>query len=247
MRNFFIVGHNPNKVADAINYLRAGANALEPDIHFTNGDYYMGEGTTSTDLSLTAYLQSLTQLLNTDPSLIPALIMFDTKNSSGNIIPLFNIIQINFALQFNGTAILITRSQATEDEHSFFAPAANNLLANWALGVDEHTEPEFTDAFFKSMNIPRYTYADGISIQIPILTRIFWNRIKRAIKTRDTGKSFKITYSWTLDSNADIKAFLKLNADGMITDNPSALRQIITSPPFSTKYQLAKVGYNPFA
>jgi hypothetical protein len=31
MRDFFIVGHNPNTVTDAMNYLRAGANAPEPD------------------------------------------------------------------------------------------------------------------------------------------------------------------------------------------------------------------------
>jgi hypothetical protein len=197
MRQFFIIGHNPNKVADAINCLMAGANALEPDVHFTNGTYYMGEGTTSTDLSLAGYLQGLTLALNTNPALIPALIMFDTKNSNGSIPDLFNCIEINFSVQFKGTAIIVTRSQATEDDHVFFAPGALLLSPNRALGVDEHTEPEFVDSFFKSINAPSYTYADGISIQVPLLALIYKGRIKRAIAMRDAGNSFKLVYSWT--------------------------------------------------
>ena len=65
---------------DAIRYLQSGANALEPDVHFTNNDFYVCEGTTSTDLLLSAYLQGLSQQLIVNPGYTPALIMFDTKN-----------------------------------------------------------------------------------------------------------------------------------------------------------------------
>jgi hypothetical protein len=245
MRQFYIIGHNPNKVADAINGLQAGASALEPDVHSTNGVYYMGEGTTSTDLSLADYLQGLSLALNTTPSLIPALVMFDTKNSNGSVPDLFNCIQANFSAQFKDTAIMITRSQATEDEHVFFAPGAQLLPPNKALGVDEHSEPEYADVFFKSLNVPNYTYADGISIQIPLLAFIYRGRIKRAVAMRDAGNSFKLVYSWTLDMPDEIRSFLELNPDGLITDNPAALREMITTE-FSQQYQLATPGYNPF-
>lgn len=245
MRQFYIIGHNPNKVADAINFLQAGANALEPDVHSINGVYYMGEGATSTDLSLADYLQGLTQAFRTTPAIIPALIMFDTKNSTGNILDLIACIQENFSTEFNGTAITITRSQATEDEHVFFGPAAASLPANMALGVDEHTEPEFLDTFFKSLNATCYTYADGISIQLPLLADIYIGRIKRAIAMRDQGNSFKLVYSWTLDLPDEIASFLQLGPDGLITDTPVALKQILTTH-FPDQYQLAQVGYNPF-
>ncbi|MGZ4054684.1 MAG: glycerophosphodiester phosphodiesterase [Bacteroidia bacterium] len=245
MRQFFIIGHNPNTVADAINYLTAGANALEPDVHFTNGVYYMGEGTTSTDLSLTDYLQKLSLALNVNPALTPALIMFDTKNSNGNIPDLLNCIQTNFSAQFKDTAILITRNHATEEEHIFFAPAAGSLSPNKALGIDEHNEPEFADSFFKSLNVSSYTYADGISIKVPLLADLFIGRIKRAVKMRDAGNSFKMVYAWTLDSPDEIKAFLNLNPDGLITDSPAALKGIITNQ-FANQLQVASLGYNPF-
>ncbi len=245
MRQFYIIGHNPNTVADALNYLRSGANALEPDVHFTNGAYYMGEGTTSTDLSLTDYLKGLSLALTTTPVLIPALIMFDTKNSNGSIPELLDCIQTNFSAQYKDTVITITRSQATADEHVFFGPGAALLRPNQALGVDEHTEPEFTDLFFKSLNITNYTYADGISIQIPFLADIYKGRIKRAVAMRDKGNSFKLVYSWTLDMALEINTFLKLNPDGLITDHPAALKEILTTK-FSQQYQLAQVGYNPF-
>jgi hypothetical protein len=245
MRQFYIIGHNPNKVADALNYLEAGANALEPDVHSVNGVYYMGEGTTSTDLSLAGYLQGLSVAFRTTPALIPALIMFDTKNSTGNILDLVNCIQKNFSAEYKDTVVTITRSQATEDEHVFFRPVCTSLPANMALGVDEHTEPEFLDKFFKSLNATNYTYADGISIQLPLLADIYLGRIKRAIAMRDKGNSFKLVYSWTLDIPDEIVTFLHLGPDGLITDTPGALRQILTHF-FSDKYQLAQLGYNPF-
>ncbi|HXC04441.1 MAG TPA: hypothetical protein VNZ86_06790, partial [Bacteroidia bacterium] len=150
MRNFFIIGHNPNTVEEAVAYLKNGANALEPDIHFTNGDYYLGEGTTSTDLSLTAYLEGLSRELVANPALTPALIMFDTKNSTGKILDILNCVKANFTSRFTQTVIVITRSQATEEEHVFFAPASGELGSNFALGVDEYTHPEDVNSLFKS-------------------------------------------------------------------------------------------------
>jgi hypothetical protein len=246
MRQFYIIGHNPNTVSDAINYLQAGANALEPDIHSINGVYYMGEGTTSTDLTLVDYLQTLVLTLQTTPALTLALIMFDTKNSNGSIAVLFDCIQTNFSNQFPGTAIMVTRSQAQEDEFVFFGPAATILPPNWAVGVDEHTDPFTADPFFKTLAIPNYTYADGISILAPLLAGLFKQNIEKAITMRDAGNSFKLVYSWTLDSPSDIQTFLNLNPDGLITDSPAALNEIITTN-FSAQYQLAQVGYNPFA
>ena len=242
MRQFFIIGHNPNRVVDAINYLQAGANAIEPDIHFVNGICYVGEGTTSTDLTLTDYLEGLSSILDIHTELIPSLITFDTKNSTGDIKALFENIQTNFSNKFKDTVIFVTRSQATEEEYVFFEPS---VPTKYALGIDEHTEPEFVDAFFKSMNVPNYTYADGISIQVPLLADLYLDRIKRAITMRDKGNSFKLVYSWTIDESYEIESFLKLNPDGLITDSPSNLKEIITTK-FSTQYQIAKLGYNPF-
>ena len=226
-------------------YLQQGANALEPDVHFTDGEFYMGECTTSTDLKLSSYLQGLAQQLAVNPSYAPALIMFDTKNSDGNILAMLQCVHDNFASQFSSTAIVVTRSQATEDEHMFFSPAAGKLAANGAVGVDEHTEPEFADAFFKSLGITNYSYADGISI--PLLSEFFWDRIQRAVAQRDKGNSFKMVYTWTLDSPLDVRRFLGLETDGMITDSPAALKEMLVSPEFASKYQIASVGYNPFA
>jgi len=248
MRNFFIIGHNPNTISDAVNYLSAGANALEPDIHFVNGAYYMGEGTTSTDLSLVDYLTGLVTALQTNPALTPVLIMFDTKNSTGNIQSLFDCIQTNFSTLYPDTAIMVTRSQVQGDEFNFFAPGAGaaTLSPNRALGIDEHTEPEYVDSFFKTLNTLNYTYADGISILAPLLAGFFKPRIERAVAMRDAGNSFKFVYSWTLDSTGDITEFLDLNPDGLITDSPAALKEILTTQ-YADKYELAPLGYNPFA
>ena len=75
------MGHNSNKVADALNYLRAGTNALEADIYSVNWTYYIGEETTRTDLSLANYVQELSLSLSANADLVPCLTMLDTKNS----------------------------------------------------------------------------------------------------------------------------------------------------------------------
>jgi len=42
-RKFYLIAHNPNKVDEAVACLRGGANALEPDVYFENGDFYVME------------------------------------------------------------------------------------------------------------------------------------------------------------------------------------------------------------
>ena len=245
MRQFLIIGHNPNTVADALNYLRAGANALEPDIHNINGVYYMGEGTTSTDLSLDNYLIGLSNSLRANPTLVPVLIMFDIKNSNGNLTLLIDSIKKNFTAEFKDTVVSFTRSHAGADEHVFFEHGVPSVQPGIALGIDEHTDPEYTDAFFRSINVTNYTFADGISIQVPLLAYFFTARIKRAVAMRDKGNSFKMVYAWTLDHPGEIAAYLKLNPDGLITDNPAALKDILATK-FAGKFEIAKPGYNPF-
>ena len=43
-----------------------------------------------------------------------------------------------------------------------------------------------------------------------------------------------MVYAWTLDTTIDIDSFLKLNTDGMITDSPGAVREIVESASVST-------------
>ncbi|MGD1149123.1 MAG: hypothetical protein ABR961_14375 [Thermoanaerobaculaceae bacterium] len=45
MRKFYLIGHNPNSVGEAIRCLEAGANALEPDVCWDADDraFYVHE------------------------------------------------------------------------------------------------------------------------------------------------------------------------------------------------------------
>jgi len=46
-RPFYIVGHNPNKIIDAVTALSYGANALEPDITYASDGQYRCYDTSS--------------------------------------------------------------------------------------------------------------------------------------------------------------------------------------------------------
>jgi hypothetical protein len=46
-RKFYIIGHNPDTLGEAADFMRAGANALEPDICFDAakpGQFFVSHG-----------------------------------------------------------------------------------------------------------------------------------------------------------------------------------------------------------
>ena len=93
-QKLYIIGHNPNTLSEAEEFLRAGANALEPDICYDPEKperFFVSHGTIgahpfTAEHSLVAYLTGLRELLtNTSNNFNLALIAFDTKTPSFDI------------------------------------------------------------------------------------------------------------------------------------------------------------------
>jgi hypothetical protein len=93
-RKFYIMGHNPNTLQEASDFIMAGANTLEPDICYdeTKPDkFFVSHGGFNSNKfilenSLVTYLTNLRKLI-TDPqnNLNLALIAFDTKTPTFDI------------------------------------------------------------------------------------------------------------------------------------------------------------------
>ena len=100
--------------------------------------------------------------------------------------------------------------------------------------------------FFKNQGI-RHIYGYGFTGAIAGSTvTSFGVYIKYAIALRDKGpaNSFKLVYPWIVNSATSVKAFLAMGVDGMITDDPQKVKQVVEA---STTHRLAVIGDNPFA
>src|SRR5579872_3219632 len=144
-RQFYIIGHNPNTIDEALANLKAGANALEPDIHFDmdfDGHFYVYHDNWSYPNSgvptLKEYLQAIGAALKADSSLNLALIAFDLKpHYNFDINELYSLIRSNFSDEFPGTAILTTVGEFAGG--NLLTKVQNNQRTNEAVGIDQST------------------------------------------------------------------------------------------------------------
>ena len=256
-RNFYIIGHNPNKIEEAEEYLKNGANALEPDIcyHEDEEDKFIVHENISQIpdfierifegevLSLKKYLTFLTSLLKKNPEYKVSLIAFDLKpDYNYDINDLYKVIRENFSDHFPDIAILTTVN--TPDAMPFLAKLSEQRI-NEAVGVDEHSEPEEVHNFFKNKNL-KYTFAAGSTVVSPAKDK-FINRVKRAIKIRDKD-GFKFVHTWSVNDTIDIMNYLDLpgEIDAILTDEPHIVKSIIESDKYTDRFKLTEPGYNPF-
>jgi len=253
-RPFYLIGHNPNSVAAAVRCLEAGANALEPDLCFEDGDFHVHERIPLVpawllrlfrgSLTLPQYLDGLgAYLARSGRARQLALIAFDLKPPY-DFSPdrLADLVRARFGAAFPGTAILFTVSD----------PAAMPWLAGLAprpktaVGVDDRATPEEVEAFFEGRTLP-CTYADGTSI--PLLPTTCWlGPVRRAVALRDSAaaRRLSLVYGWTVNGRHSMAAFLDADVDGLITDRVERLRDLLRAK-YAGRYVLATAGDDPFA
>ena len=122
-QQFYIIAHNPNTVADALEYMKAGANALEPDVCFSARHpdrYYVSHDHVSSnpdshdfdfEHSLKNYMSQLRSVL-VERKFNLALITFDYKDAPhGDINEMLKIVQDNFSSHepiCQGVALCVT-------------------------------------------------------------------------------------------------------------------------------------------
>jgi hypothetical protein len=102
MRKFYIIAHNPDSVDEAINALQNKANALEPDIAFRDGQFWVYDPDVSGSWNnnvqnLGTYCNGLASFLienQNNANINLALIAWDLKNSENSNFDFGNILQI---------------------------------------------------------------------------------------------------------------------------------------------------------
>jgi hypothetical protein len=255
-RKFYIIAHNPNTLQEAEAFLKAGANALEPDVCFDAARperFYVSHGTIGAnpftpEHSLVNYLQGLKAMLTDEANNYNlALIAFDTKTPEFDINEFIQIVSDNFSSHpaCSGVAILITVGSLS---HIAFLNAYDQTKERVAVGIDEESSARNVEAGFKRGGQKRFTYANG-SIVTDIKFGLFKSIMTaKALQARRPAESFKLVYTWVLARDSPLRSYLNLHIDGVIVDVGVVphLLEILSDEHFASAYELAQNGYNPF-
>ena len=256
-QKFYIIAHNPNTLKEAEDFMKAGANALEPDICFDESkpdEFFVSHGTFGSnpftpENSLATYLIGLRKLI-TDPqnNFNLALIAFDTKTPSFDINKFIKLVVDNFSSfpVCDGVAILITVGSLS---NIGFLNVYDQTKENVAIGIDEEKSPAEVEAGFKAGAQKRFTYANG-SIIPDIKFGLFKSMMSaKGLQAAGNGDSFKLIYAWVLNRDSSIRSYLDLHIDGLIVDLHTVphMLEILKDDHFLPMYELARNGYNPFA
>jgi hypothetical protein len=260
-RKFYIIAHNPNTIAEAKAYLEAGANALEPDICVSNGKFFVSHDHSPSsnpftdEHNLVAYLKALRRLIIAEGKKINlALIMWDFKDADApiSINTFMQVVYDNFSKfpECAGIAMGVTNGSLA---HIDFLTKYNPLMSdghtmtNVAVGIDEEKHASDVSAAFALGRQARYSYANGI-ITTGIKLGVFESMLAaKGVQATDPG--LKLIYTWVMADSDAMRDFLHIGIDGIIVNlgTVPTLKAMLLEKDFAPKFELAKVGYNPWS
>ncbi|MCW3090545.1 MAG: phospholipase SdSicTox-betaIIB1bxii-like [Ferruginibacter sp.] len=245
---FYIIGHNPNTIEEAREYLQKGANALEPDIVHAEGRFYVShipQPSYENVPTVQDYLRELKALL-LDEQYNLALVIWDIKDTDFDPNEFIAIVKDNFSGEpCDGVVMLMTNA----NDHNFLN-RYKGTYSNVGVGVDESdVSPYQLEKIFKSSGQQNFSYADGITTFLN-KPGVFKN-ITEAQRCRNQHEpgSFGLIYTWVLSKKASMRRYLDTYIDGIMVDTGAVkrLKKLITTEPYNKVYQLAQNGHNPFA
>jgi len=254
-RKFYIIGHNPNSVGAAIQCLKDGANALEPDIRYLpayDEKFFVYDLATENPKhhTLKDYLAGLSNALIQE-ELNLALIAFDLKPNYSKEMESDSLDYMNeFFTQLNEyffqtyTPVPVLLTVGDPSGKPLLAMAKPFLATNQAVGVDEGDTPQSVVDFFNNEQMP-CSYANGTSSPFASPEK-FKQFIQDAITLKQQTNELKLVYTWTANAVNTMRDFINLGVDGMITDRFSRLKTLVDTE-YQGSIELATAADNPFA
>jgi hypothetical protein len=227
LRPFYIIGHNPNTIDEVKKYLKAGANAIEPDVivykHDENQLCFSHSKGDKDAPSLVDFLKGLHQVAKDNPKL--ALVYFDIKPEAQKPDFVWSLREaVRTHLNTDGVKLFVTYTIAEipDDDEDPFARIANDLHDNEALMIDEENDPEEVKSYFQRYpTLTNRCFGNGISFDFSG-NEVYNIRgsIKKAVTMRE---SFCFIAVWTVNDKNDQKTYIDYGVDGILVDREFAL------------------------
>ncbi|MFO0665475.1 MAG: PLAT/LH2 domain-containing protein [Polyangiaceae bacterium] len=248
-RPFYVVGHNPNTIAEVNAALAAGANAIEPDINvYKNNANELcishGEGDANAP-SLVQYLKDLHAVAVAHPEL--SLIVFDCKPgtvSPQNGMKILSAVRQHLTYDTNLNVII---SVSALSSANMFDLIQGSLGPREGVMVDEENDVVAVSDHFDGLGVTNHGYGNGISVlSCGILGPNVRPSMEKACAIRASGRRPRFIYVWTIDCVDLEQEYVRIGVDGVITDDPAEVRSVMAEPEFKNVVRLAVRADNPF-
>ena len=247
-RPFYIVGHNPNTVSDAVDAVDGGANGLEPDVQVYEDDssrlcisHGTGEPSAPT---VAAYLDGVHAQLSSSGL---SLVVFDCKPEATSADHGFELLMtIRDHLTFD-TDITVIISVGKLDEGGFFDRIIDILGPREGLMIDAENDAGAVTNYFTSRGLSHQGYGNGISFANFAFGPYYRYSLEAACGIRAQAGRPSFIYVWTVNAHDELREYIRIGVDGIITDDPHDLLEIAGEPEFSSLIVLANRLDNPFA
>lgn len=261
-RPFYIVAHNPNRIADVNSALAAGANAIEPDVNVYNnreelcvdhGPALGGKGADDAP-SLVDYLTQLCAIAQSWPQL--ALVVFDCKDAAATPehgADIRNAIREHLTEKVPDLNVIISVGNVIDSSKyrpngtTIFDQISTDLRPREGCMIDEESDPTAVASFFTAKGISRSCYGNGSSF-FEEGDATHRSPLEAACWMKAAQGQFRFIYAWTVNDHDDQREYLRVGVDGIIADNDAIqqLRGILAEPEFSDKVRVAERSDNPF-
>jgi hypothetical protein len=247
-RPFYVVGHNPNTIADATADLADGANGLEPDVQVYANDpqrLCISHGTGSSDAPTPDdYLDELHALAAANPQL--ALVVFDCKpevTTPDHGFELLTAIRQHLTFD-NDLNVIISIATREKRQGEFFDRIVDILGPREGLMIDAEDDPGSVSDYFVGRGVTNHGYGNGITPVNFAIGPYYRYTVEAACGIRAAAGRPRFVYVWTVNVHDELREYIRIGSDGAITDDPSDLVAIASQ--FPSLVRMARREDNPF-
>lgn len=225
-RPVYAIGHKCNDKYDVGLAIYSGCNAIECDLSYNDKRETMYVNHDKAEgFSLEAWLDDTKAVMDLYQTEF-ALIIFDCKfvsdlgaERSQTILANTREIVRN-KLTSGNSPINYIFSISEYDNRSAFSEIYQSLRDNEGIAIDESSDPEKVESFFKEIQCKNAWYGNGI---FAAGFKKVSDSIKRGVELRDDNGFIKKVYVWTLAKESSIREyFIDHKVDGVLV-NPQGL------------------------
>jgi hypothetical protein len=249
VRPFYVIGHNPNTIAEVNTALKQGANGVEPDVNVFSSDQTKlcishGEGGSDAP-ALADFLKDLHAVAVQNPQL--ALIVFDCKSPAAKPdfgLELLTAIRAHLTFDLPLSVII---SVASFGDVAMFDKIYGLMGPREGLMIDEENSPVAVWDHFANHGVSHRNYGNGNHFTNPVTSPNLRPSIEHACGIRAGQGAFKFIYIWPINGLDYMHEAIRIGVDGMITDSIGTLKSVVTQvPEFQGVIRMATRADNPF-
>jgi hypothetical protein len=275
LRPFYIIGHDPDTFEEAKEFVRSGANGIEPDVNILSDDtneLCVGHGpllwagpANKNSPKLTNFLASLHDLARSNTNF--CLVYFDCKSFAATtnlgVKLLTDIRTYLIGSNEDRVNLSVVISVASLKDKAIFSGIANSLNDREGLMVDEDSCPSEVSKYFQTLNVSNQCYCDGITPFNPFLSLFsIRSAVRRGCELRDQKHELRLVGTWTVNNPRLMKKYIKMGVDGILVDDSfiwysfswrnmgdglKSLHEIVSNDGLRFGIRLANRTDNPFA